>query len=164
MIRNALVVLAAAAAVASLGASPAQAATVTINPFFGCPAGVRGVPAGSDITLRLGWATRNRGLAQMFEVAETTTLSIDGVARSDADDEGYRTLVEAPDGSWVSRWLYPTGITVGLGDSFTYVYDSLISHAVHDGITTESDHDQRPLRGGPGSVVGGPLTCTVVGV
>ena len=153
--------LAAVVAAATLLVPVAQAGTVFVNPFFGCPGGTRSVPAGSDITLRIGWATVNRGLTHAFEVAETTTLTIDGVARADADDDVYRTLAKRPDGSWASSWIYPTGITLAAGESFTFVYDSLVSHRLHDGVVKADDHDQSPAFVGPGSIFGGPLTCTV---
>lgn len=156
--------LAAVVAAAALFAPVAQAGTVIISPLFGCAGGTRHVPAGSDITLRQGWAALNRGLTHAFEVAETTTLTIDGVARADADDDVYRTLVERPDGSWASSWIYPTGITLAAGESFTFVYDSLVSHRIHDGVTKADDHDQSPFFWGPGSIFGGPITCTVTAV
>lgn len=154
--------IAAAATLAlAVSASATAAATVTINPFFGCSGGVRVVPADSTIVLRQGWLASNRGLAQDFENANTTTLSIDGVPRADADDASYLTLVEAPDG-WISRWTYATGITLQSGQSLTYTFDWILSHQLHDGIIAADDRDQSPGFVGPGSAFGGALTCTVV--
>lgn len=158
--RIALVTAIAAIALAT-AASAAAAGTVTINTFFGCPGGIRVVPADSTIVLRLGWLASTRGLAQSFEIANTTVLAIDGAPRADADDASYLTLVAGPDG-WTSRWNYPTGITLAAGDSFAYSFDWLLSHQLHDGIVTDDDRDQSPTFAGPGSAFGGPLNCTVV--
>lgn len=153
--------LAAVAAAAALLAPAAQAGTVIINPFFGCAGGTRYVAAGSDITLRQGWLATTRGLAQAFDSGNTTVLSIDGAARADADDASYGSLVQVDNG-WIWRWIYPTGITLDAGESFTFAFDWVLSHQIHDGFVLANDHDQRPAFGGPGSAFGGPLTCTVI--
>jgi hypothetical protein len=151
-------------AVAALVATAtATAADVIVNPYFGCGGGTRTVPAGSTIVIRQGWVAANRGLAQDFEGAVTTVLTIDGANRADADDPGYGSLIGNPDG-WTWRWSYPTGITLGAGDSMSFTFDWIVSHPIHDGIVLGGDHDMRPALGGPGSVFGGPLACTVTGV
>jgi hypothetical protein len=159
-----VLVIAATIALAGLfGTTSASAATsVNVNPFFGCPGGTRTVPAGSTIVISIGQATSTRGLAQDYMNDVTTLLSVNGAPIVDADAL-YRTgPIEFPDGSWQTRFTYPTGITLSSGQSLTFSYDEVLAHQFHDGFMTDTEHQgDRPLFGGPGSIFGGPLSCTV---
>jgi hypothetical protein len=145
-------VLAVAVTVAAalVAAASAQADTANVNPYFGCNGGARSVAAGSTIVIRIGWSTSNRGLSQAFVNADTTVLSVNG---SSVDNtEAYRAgPAEQADGSWITWFAYPTGITLQSGQSLTFSYDDVVSHPVTDGEGFV----------GPGSIFGGPLTCTV---
>jgi hypothetical protein len=160
--RSVLLLLATIVAAASTAATASAATPVTVS-IYGCAFvdhGAMTVPEGSTVTFRSGWATTNRGFTQMFLEAVTTTASIDGTPIADA--AGYwSTPAKAggPDFPWLTLWTYPTGVTLGAGDSVTLSTDWVLSHTVLDGSTTDGELNHIPA----GSVFGGPVSCTVTG-
>jgi hypothetical protein len=161
--RKHLVAVAVAAALMGGAASTAHAADVTVNPFV-CSAagGAATVPAGSTIVVRQGFAEQTLGILTAWLRAETTTLLLNGGAPIDLS-AGWSDPVQVQGGGWVSFVSYPTGITLGAGQSLTIALTLSASHVVPEVFN--------PAAGGPAgqpSNIGGSLsstfTCTVTGV
>jgi hypothetical protein len=89
------------------------------------------VPAGSRIVLLFGWAVKNKGLVQAFLQAQTTTISLNGAAPIDVSDS-YGAIVEHPDGGFVSRVRYDTGVTLSAGESLQADGTVVVSNPVVD--------------------------------
>ena len=77
--RKALLLLAICAIAAGIAASTARAADVTVG-VLGCQnqGGVRTVPAGSTITVRIGFSEQTRGILTALLNAQTTTITLNG--------------------------------------------------------------------------------------
>jgi hypothetical protein len=162
-LRKHLVAAALAAALVGGVASTASAADVTVNPFA-CDAsgGHRTVPAGSTVVVRQGFSEQTLGILTAWLQAETTTLSLNGGVPIDLSG-GWTEPAQASDGSWVSFVTYPTGVTLGAGESLTIVLTMSVSHVVPEVFN--------PAAGGPagqpsniGGSLGSTFTCTVTGV
>jgi len=142
-----------------------MASTSTIVHFFRCAdnGGQATVPAGSMVTFQSGWVTANRGLDEAFLNAVTVTASVNGTQIPNANSYwGAPEPFTPPEGgtAWVTFWTYPTGITLGAGQSLTFTTDWTLSHQIASG-------DVIPPKGGTlhisaGSMFG-TISCTVTG-
>jgi hypothetical protein len=148
----AAVAAAVVAATFSVGAASAEPATVSLVACVLVHGGTATVPAGSTVTFRFGWLTREEALAEQFLQVVDVTASVDGVPVADANS--YWTDPASTGSGWLTNWLYPTGITLGAGDSLTLTWDATLSHPVADGFGGVASDD----------VFGAPVTCTVTGV
>jgi DNA-binding beta-propeller fold protein YncE len=142
---------------------PSPPATSVVN-AFGCQLNGGQVfrPAGTEIVVRQGWGTSNRGLAMDFIQAQTTTVSVNGGAPVEISD-GYNQPqpIEGSPSSWVTRVEYPTGMVLAPGESMTFRFVWSVSHRLHDGISFENGEFGKPLFGGPGTSL--DVSCTVTG-
>jgi hypothetical protein len=72
-----------------------------------------------------------------------------------SDPQQVETIFTPPTGYDID-WVYPTGITLGSGDSVTIVWTGVFAHPITDGFP--------PTGGGgvvSGDLLGGNDTCTV---
>ena len=132
-----IIALAAVAAVAAVAASSGLAAQqiVSLAPcLFGT--GQRFVPAGTEPVLRAGWGDAGKGLVKSFIDATTVTASIDSNPVANAGS--YWGPIERSAGSWLSFWLYPTGITLANpGDQMVVYYSWYLDRKVR---AVQGDH------------------------
>jgi hypothetical protein len=117
------------------------------------------VPAGTPVSVWIGWFEVNPGLVRDFLTAQTTTLSIDGVPVAGASGfwgpVGYYEPIDAS----ASVWTYSTGRTLAAGESVVITVDVQLSRKLKQGKA-----DGKSVFIGPGSAIHGPLTCTVTAV
>jgi hypothetical protein len=144
-----------AASVGLVGATSATPVTVSLVSCVFGGGGNATVPAGSQVTVRIGWADINRGLVQDFLNAQTTTATVNGSPVANASS--YWGPISDNN---VTFWLYDTGVVLGAGDTMTVTADVSLSHPIPGG----KDDEGHPLFNGPGSIFGGPITCTITGV
>jgi hypothetical protein len=136
----------------------AWADTSLVNPYVcSLSSGQVTRPAGTEIVVRQGFSSKNRGLAQDLVASQTTTIAVNGGAPHDLSDL-WSSPFEAPDGSWLVRNTYATGIALAGGESMTFRYVVSVSHQLWDGFTFESG---KPAFGGPGTIL--DVSCTVTG-
>jgi hypothetical protein len=107
-------------------------------------------PAGTELVVKQGWSASNRGLAEDFRQAQTTTISLNGGPPVDVS-AGYDIPHQEGSG-WVTRVFYRTGITLVAGQTVTFHFTATISHTVYDGVAFASR----------GTVM--DFTCAVTGV
>jgi hypothetical protein len=144
--------------VSGIAASAAQAADVNVNPFI-CndfQGGNLTVPAGSTITIREGVSEQTRGTLTDYLNAQTTTISVNGTTVDVS--AAWPAPEKRPTGDWSSFITYPTGITLGAGDSLSVVWTTTFAHVVPEVFN--------PAAGGPAGKPGfnaAPVTyaCTV---
>ena len=156
---------AVAAAAALLVASPASAASDVTVSIAGCvfPGGGQAtVPAGSTVSFRIGWLARTAGLEAAFLRDLDLTATVDGAAVAGPMSYWGAPAPATVDGADAYRidWLYPTGTTLGAGDSVTLVWQGVLWHPVTDGFPQAAGGGLA----GPGDLLAGHDTCTVTGV
>ena len=152
-----LAVVAAALAV-TVGLSGASAFPPNTVGMAGCVFGNGGnatVTAGTPVYVRLGWGAKNHGRMVDFFNAETTAASVNGTPV--ANPSSYWGPIDSDN---VSQWLYPTGITLSPGQSMTVTLDITLDHKIPD---FKDPDTGKQVFAGPGSVFGGPITCTITG-
>ena len=120
--------------------------------------GAATVPAGTQVNLWMAWFDRNRGLVQNFLNAETMTLTVNGVAVPDAS-AFWGPIEDHPAGFLVTYWQYAAGVLAVPGDTFVIDVDTVLSHKLELG-----KEDGKTVFAGPGSIFGGPVTCTITAV
>jgi hypothetical protein len=127
---KALLLLVICVVAAGIAASTAQAADVNVNPFR-CndfQGGNQSVPAGSTIVIRQGVSEQTLGILRSYLNAQTTTISFNGTTVDVSD--AWPTPEQRPQGDWASFITYPTGITLGAGESLTVVWVTTLAHVV----------------------------------
>jgi hypothetical protein len=155
--------LAAVVIAAATLASTAQAAVATVTPsscavFFG---GSVTRPAGSTITVRQGIAEQERGILTAFLREQSATVSINGGAPVDLS-RSWSDPAQPPLGGWVSFVEYPTGITLGVGDSLTIAFSVTLAHGLPEVLNPAGGFGAgQPAFNEPGTTT---WTCTVTGV
>lgn len=117
-------------------------------------------PAGSTIHIVQGWAAKNRGLLLDYLQAQTTTISIDGGTPVDVS-QAYASPTQEGGGQYEALLTYPTGRTLAVGESMSFVLVITLSHQLQDGFTLEDETTHRPLFFGPGAAF--EFACTVTG-
>lgn len=145
-----------AAASTSTGAAAPVSETVSI---FGClgNGGQATVAAGSTVTFRGGWEDNQLGFIKNFLNDVTVTASVNGTQIANANSYWSTPEVFTPEPGvtgWITWWTYPTGITLGAGQSLTFATDWVLSHPLASGFP---QGQVIPA----GSVFGGPISCTV---
>lgn len=160
--RKRLAVTTLAAIVLGGAASTATAADVNVNPYT-CATFSGGQvtrPAGSTIVVRQGFAEQTLGILTAWLHDQTTTLTVAGGDPIDLSNR-WSEPARTPDGGWVSFVEYPTGVTLGAGQSLTVALTLSVSHVVPEVFN--------PAGGGPAGqpVLGSgssTFTCTITGV
>jgi hypothetical protein len=158
------IALALCGAVAALGLAGTAAAAPTTVSIVGCTlvhGGSVTVPAGSTVSFRFSWGARTAGLDEAFVNDVNIAATVDGTPVADTGSywgEPQLTVFPNGDSGYLVTWLYPTGITLGAGDTMTLVFQGVLDHPITDGFTTAEG-------GGvaSGDVLGGQDTCTVTG-
>jgi hypothetical protein len=149
----------AAVATVSNGAAASTSVTVVALACAVDDNGQATVPAGSTITVRTaGWGVPNYGQIKDFLNAVTVTATVDGTPIANANSywtPPERFISNPPEIRWVTDWIYPTGITLGAGQSLTFTTDWSVSHP----LATAAHPPGRPIPAG--SVIGGPISCTI---
>ncbi len=141
---------------AALAVPATASASTTTVPLIGCAfGGGATVPAGDDVALRFTWGDKTDGLVRDFLNAQTTIVSVNGGPAADAS-RNYGSVSGA-----ASHWFYDTGASLAAGQSMTVTLDVLLSHKLKDRDATAMEG--HPVFNGPGSVFGGPITCTITG-
>ena len=132
-----ILALAAVAAVAAVAAPSGFAAQQNVS-LAVCLSGngQRFVPAGTEPVLRVGWGDVGKGLVKSFIDATTVTASIDSNPIANAGS--YWGSIDHIGGSWVSFWLYPTGITLANpGDQMVVYYSWYLDQKVRTVLDTK---------------------------
>jgi hypothetical protein len=128
------------------------------------------VPAGSTVTLQGREVFFNQGLPMVFLKDVTVTASVDGTQIANANSYWSAPEPFPPGGpkALATVWTYPTGITLGAGQSMIFTTDWVLAHAVGGG------PNLGPMKPPPpwgvfgsvthaGSAINGPITCTITG-
>jgi hypothetical protein len=143
---------------AGIAASTAQAADVNVNPFI-CndfQAGHLTVPAGSTIVIRQGVSEQTLGILHSYLNAQTTTISVNGTTVDVSD--AWPIPARRPQGDWATFITYPTGITLGAGESLTVVWVTTLAHVVPEVFNPAAGGEPGQPLFNAGSVT---YTCTV---
>jgi hypothetical protein len=162
--------LVALGAMAGGTASTVGATTFSdVNPL-GCAAGGGQTtrPAGTELRVRLGENSYNKGDLIAWRNAQTTTVSINGGALIDLTNNFGPFTFEDP--FYVTRNFYDTGITLQPGVSVSIVYDLELLHqvafATNVGNVNPGNH---PVFFEPTTTIAlgfpaAPWACTITGV
>ena len=158
-----LFVLIAAGVVFAATASAANAATVVVA-ATNCAlvhGGQATVPAGSTVTVRMGFAEETRGILEALLEAQTTSLTVNG-SSTDVSNL-FSAPYQRPNGSWATDAFYDTTITLAAGQSLTFTQETTFSHAFPEVLLPTFDSSPGvPVMNAAGPQP--PLTCTVTGV
>ena len=150
-----------ASAAASTSSAAAEPASATVG-FVQCWSQGNGqatVPAGSTVTFRNGWEDNHLWQIYAFLLDVKVTASVDGTPVPKANKYFGAPEVFTPEPGvtgWVTWWNYPTGITLGAGQSLTFTTDWVLRYPLPEDIV----HGQWIPAG---SLFGGPISCTVTG-
>ena len=154
-----LALLLALAALAVPAAASAETSTVNAFACASIHGGAVTVPAGTQVVVTEGWATKSLGLTQDFLKAQTTTISVNGGPALDVS--GFWGPPESHPLAWETSFSYPTGIVLGTGESLTFTVTTSISHRLLDGLFFASGTGGKPLFSDPGTLF--EFSCTVTG-
>jgi hypothetical protein len=159
------------AVIAALTVPTAAWADTSIVGVGGCAAqgGHVDRPAGTEIVVRLGDSFRYRGLGVDFLGAQSTNISVNGGSPVNVSGQ-YGDLVfvtlttdlGAVYSELESQILYPTGVTLAVGESMTFHLVQTLAHRVPDYSISESGEWSQVFFDGPGTYV--DVTCTVTGI
>jgi hypothetical protein len=159
--RIGFIAVAIAALVAVVAVGTGSAATPVNVSFTGCVFGGGGnatVLAGSAVTVRIGWASKNRGRVQDFLNSQTTTVSFNGNPVANASSL-WGPLTQQVDGSWSTRWAALAGTLASPGDQIVVKAQMAITHKVPDGKDPDTG---KQIFAGPGNLFSpGFTTCTI---
>jgi hypothetical protein len=154
----ALLALAALAVPTAAHATSTSIVSATRCAFVG--GGQATVPAGTEVVVSVGWATKNAGLAEDFLQTQTTTVSVNGGPVADVSSLYDKPAPFAT--GWATFVYYPTGIVLGAGETMTFTISATISHRLLDGVTFVNGISGEPVFAEAGSLFS--FDCTVTGV
>jgi hypothetical protein len=153
--KRAVLFIGAVCALAAFGAAAASgSAPVTVG-LLGCyfaNGGQATVPAGSDVTVRLGWPEGNKGRVQDFLKAQSTKADVNGTAIPNAGD------LWGPIQDNASDWRAFAGTLAHPGDSLTVHFRITLSRAVPEGKDPDTGEH---FKVGPGPVLPDDFSCTI---
>ena len=139
-------------AAALAGAGSATAVTAIVPPLRCANNGGQiTAPAGSSVSIRDGWAAATRPLDLQFIEAQKTWIVADG-RRTNLRHQWADPIFDPGSGDWITWLVYPTGVTLGAGDSMTFHYVETLRESIFDGWSIYP----------PGTVE--DVRCTVTGV
>jgi len=114
-----------------------------------------GVPYGSRLVLRTGWATKTEKQLKGFLSGIVTRASVDGVPVGNADRYWSKPFLGTGEAPWTSRWEYDTGkVVTAFTQPFTVEFQVVATKAGTDGFGTWSAGDVLLSPGGPCLVAG----------
>jgi len=157
--RMLLIAGAMCALAAAVGLSSARSATPVSISLTGCyflNGGQETVPAGSDVSVRFGWAENNRGRTQDFLNAQTVTADVNGVPVANASN--LWDPIQKGDGIYFSFWRASAGTLANPGDSVTVHFQVSLSRAVPEGKDPDTGAH---LKAGPGPLMPADFACTI---
>lgn len=141
------------------GAAPAVAAPVgTVNLIACAFGGGSVVAAGTPITVTVGLSTSTLGQAGSFLKAASVAAAVDGTPIQNAKAYFSQPIWDTASRTAIITWTYPTGRTLAVGFSLTVTIDVVVSRTVTIGKELDSRRQELIQ---PGSIFGGPITCTV---
>jgi hypothetical protein len=156
---TAVVVAALVAAVAAGTGSAATPVTVSLTVCYFAHGGSTTVPAGSDLTVRIGWLEQNRGRVQSFIGKQTTTATLNGSSVANAS-----SLWGAPEAigtGYVSFWRLSAGTLANPGDTAVVSLQISLSDVIPEGKDPDTG---KQLFAGPGNVLPADFGCTITAV
>ena len=150
-----------AALVAAVAAGTGSAATPVTVSLFSCftHGGTATVPAGSDVTVRIGWAEQNRGRVQEFLANQTTTATVNGSTVADAS--ALWGEPEAIGEGYVAFWHASAGTLANVGDSAVVTLQISLSDPIPEG---KDPNTGKQIFAGPGNVLPANYGCTITAV
>ena len=155
----ATVAVTALAALAAAGVGSA-ATPVTVS-MLGCyfDGGSATVPAGSDVTIRLGWGQQNVGLVHDFLNNETTTATLDGSPIANASARWGAPIALHPGG--LSWWYSPSETLANAGDSMSVTMQISLVNRIPQGRDPDTG---KQIFAGPDDSLPADFGCTVTAV
>lgn len=137
-----VLVVAICAVLAGVAASAARAVDAS-----DCQSGVVTVPAGTPVVVRLSVSEPTRGFLSVYLNAQTTTITVDGVAVGDVS--GLYGPMQAQPSGWTSVLTYMTGVLELPGDSVVVTLTTTLAHPL-----PKPSSNANPVS----------ITCTIVAV
>lgn len=159
--RLGIVTVAVTALVALAASGVGSAATPVTVSMLGCyfDGGSETVPAGSDVTIRLGWGQQTVGLVYDFLNNQTTTASLDGTPIANASAIWGAPIALKPGG--VSWWYSPTKTLANAGDSMSVAIQISLRNRIPQGRDPDTG---KQIFAGPDDSLPGDFGCTVTAV
>ncbi len=146
------------AVVAKLGTPPKSTGGTPFvtNVYFNCADDHNiGVPYGSRLVLRTGWATKTEKQLKAFLSGNVTRVVVDGLPVGNADQLWAKPVLGSGDAPWSSRWEYDTGrVITAFTQPFTVELQIVATKAGTDGFGTYNSGDILVSTGGPCLVAG----------
>ncbi|HEY9375648.1 MAG TPA: hypothetical protein VIQ02_00955 [Jiangellaceae bacterium] len=140
----------------------------SVVPLF---CGSHTIPGGTELVVRMGWAVKNEAQARIFLANQKLTWTVSGgdqatVSHVPSPEYGEVTGWTGPvyqevlaEGKrqkvWLSNYLAPTGVIVGVGETVTVGYTLTASAKTDDGFGNRFNAFETISSGS---------TCTVTGV
>jgi hypothetical protein len=124
--------------VARLGTPPREpgGTPFVTNVYFNCVDDHNiGVPYGSRLVLRIGFATKTEKQIKAFLAGVVTTAVVDGISVQNPDQYWGKPFLSS--GTWTSRWEYDTGrVVTAYTQPFTIAFREVATKAGTDGFGT----------------------------
>jgi hypothetical protein len=156
--RLGIVTMAVATLAALVGVGAGSAATPVTVSLLTCYAhgGFATVPAGSDVTVRLGWSEQTRGRVQSFLGKQATTATLNG--SSVANASSLWGAPEAIGNGYVSFWRLSAGTLANAGDTAVIGFQISLSDPIAEG---KDPVTGKQIFAGPGDVLPADFGCTI---
>jgi len=156
--RLGIVSMAVSALVALAGAGAGSAATPATVSLLACydGGGSTTVPAGSDVTIRIGWGQENVGLVRDFLNNQSTTATLDGSPIANASARWSAPQALPPFS--VSVWLSPVKTLANPGDSMSLTMQISLRNPIPQGRDPDTG---KQIFAGPGDALQPDFGCTV---
>lgn len=139
--------------VAKLGIPPRDpgGTPFVTNVYFNCRGDHSiGVPYGSRLVLRIGFATKTERQIKAFLSGVATSAVVDGTPVGNADQYWGKPFLDSGSGLWTSRWEYDTGrVVTAYTQPFTIEFQEIATKSGTDGFTTWNAGDILISTGGP---------------
>jgi hypothetical protein len=143
---------AALGAVTARGSSPVE---VSLPGCYFAGGGQATVPAGSDVTVRIGWSGTNRGRVQNFLNAQATTADLNGTPIANASALWGPVEYSV---AYFSYWRARAGTLANPGDSVTVHMQVNLARIVEVGKDPDSGVN---FKAGSGPVLPADFGCTI---
>ena len=165
--------VASIAAALAIGVGTARAGNVVVVHTGHCVGALNGyatVPAGSTVDMFMGSYDANKGVVTNWLHDQTSVVTVNGGPPVNVDSlytapSTIQPYGGAPQGAWLTYFVYPTGITLANpGDSLTFTFTNTLKHLFAEPFSGPVGFD---LGYTPGTVFFTPggttftLTCTV---
>ena len=126
--------------VARLGTPPTSpgGTPFVTNVYFNCVDDHNiGVPYGSRLVLRIGFATKTERQIKAFLAGVVTTAVVDGMPVQNADRYWEKPFLSSGSGLWTSRWEYDSGrVVTAFTQPFVIAFREVATKAGTDGYGT----------------------------